>query len=702
MIDQAAKAGKSVEVQAAQYEGYTVWINSLIVGAGGQIADQGGDVKVDERRGTAAEIISRLAKSKAAPPGMATSKEDQARLGFETGRSDYQVNYTFIYPSAAEVKSPKDFQKRIGWARYPRTVADMPSRPPLGGINIGVGAYTKNRDLAFEAARCLAQPKNQVVASEKGGLPPTTESEYDNPKVKKALPFADLLRESIEEGAPRPVTPGLQRHLAGDPEDLPPARPHQARRDRRQAARPDGEGGRREDVLMSSQAGVAAPAAATGPGKKRIRDRTRSERKLAYMLCAPAVIAMLVVTGYPIGYAIYLSLQRFDLRFPDDKEFVGLSNYADVLTSTTWWSDVATHAAHHRGLGVDRARARDAHRTGDAPRDLRARSRARGDPHPVRNRDRGGGLRLALRVRPAQRLRAGHLPARRQRRASHEQAGSLIVIILAEVWKTTPFMALLLLAGLSLVPDELHEAAKVDGASTIQRFFRITLPLMKPAILVALLFRTLDAFRLFDTAFIQTGRRHRHRDGVDPRLQRPDQPGQPRPRVGHLRPHIHRGDPDRHVLREGPRHEHRAAARGGHMTHTPREKVLWSIAILMVVLYALIPVAWITSLSLKKPNELGDGKFFSGFSFENYEQIFSEDFFNAALINSLGIAGIATLISITLAAMAAYALARLDFAGKAVILSGVPRGRDVPAGVDRRLAVRHLARHRPLRHLARG
>ena len=76
------------------------------------------------------------------------------------------------------------------------------------------------------------------------------------------------------------------------------------------------------------------------------------------------------------------------------------------------------------------------------------------------------------------------------------------MIILAEIWKTTPFMALLLLAGLALVPDELHEAAKVDGASTLQRFFRITIPLMKPAILVALLFRTLDAFRIFDNIFI--------------------------------------------------------------------------------------------------------------------------------------------------------------------------------------------------------
>jgi multiple sugar transport system permease protein len=82
--------------------------------------------------------------------------------------------------------------------------------------------------------------------------------------------------------------------------------------------------------------------------------------------------------------------------------------------------------------------------------------------------------------------------------------GSFFVIILTEVWKTTPFMALLLLAGLALVPDELHEAAKVDGASAWQRFWRITVPLMRPAILVALLFRTLDAFRIFDTVFIQT------------------------------------------------------------------------------------------------------------------------------------------------------------------------------------------------------
>jgi multiple sugar transport system permease protein len=106
------------------------------------------------------------------------------------------------------------------------------------------------------------------------------------------------------------------------------------------------------------------------------------------------------------------------------------------------------------------------------------------------------------------------------------------------------------------------------------------------------------------------------------------------------------------------------------MQHTNRERALWSIAILMVLLYALIPVVWITSLSFKTPEEVADRKFFSGFSFENYDVVFSDDTFIAALINSIGIAGIATLISIVLAAMTAYATARLDFTGKALILSG--------------------------------
>jgi multiple sugar transport system substrate-binding protein len=205
MIDDAVDKGTAVEVQARQYEGLTVWINALIAGAGGQIVNEQGDVVVNDTAKRAAEIESKLATSPAAPPGMSTNAEDQARQGFESGRSDYQVNYPFVYPSAEAVGG--DFQKNMGWARYPRSDQDKESRPPLGGINIGVSKYSETPDLAFEAAKCIANEQHQADAAELGGLPPTTEAVYETEQVKKAYPFADLLRESIEAAAPRPVTP---------------------------------------------------------------------------------------------------------------------------------------------------------------------------------------------------------------------------------------------------------------------------------------------------------------------------------------------------------------------------------------------------------------------------------------------------------------------------------------------------------------
>ena len=136
-----------------------------------------------------------------------------------------------------------------------------------------------------------------------------------------------------------------------------------------------------------------------------------------------------------------------------------------------------------------------------------------------------------------------------------------VVVIATEVWKTTPFMALLLLAGLTLVPEELHEAAKVDGASAWQRFWRITVPLMKPAILVALLFRTLDAFRIFDSVLHHLQRQQpQHRDGVGARLQRAADAPEPGPGLGDIRADLPvRGD-HRLPVRQGLRHVARAAA----------------------------------------------------------------------------------------------------------------------------------------------
>ena len=248
----------------------------------------------------------------------------------------------------------------------------------------------------------------------------------------------------------------------------------------------------------------APSAASKRPRGGGLSERARSERRLAYMLCAPAVVAMLIVTGYPIGYAFYLSLQKFDLRFPDEKEFVGLQNYVDVLSSSTWWSDVGTTviitvASVALELVFGMAIALVMHRA------IFGRGAVRASvliPYGIVTVVAAFAWRYAF--DPTSGFVQG-LPLISDTWAPfNERDSSLLVIILTEVWKTTPFMALLLLAGLALVPDELHEAAKVDGANAVQRFFRITLPLMKPAILVALLFRTLDAFRIFDTIFIQT------------------------------------------------------------------------------------------------------------------------------------------------------------------------------------------------------
>jgi multiple sugar transport system permease protein len=236
----------------------------------------------------------------------------------------------------------------------------------------------------------------------------------------------------------------------------------------------------------------------------RVTERAKEQRRLAWKLCAPAVIVMLLVTGYPIGYAFYLSLQEFDLRFPEDKEFVGFSNYIDVLGSSTWWTDVfntlfITVVSVSIELVLGMAIALVMHRAIFGRGAVRAAILI---PYGIVTVVAAFAWRFAF--DPTTGFVQGLPLISDEANPLGDRWGSFLVIILTEVWKTTPFMALLLLAGLALVPDELNEAAKVDGASARQRFFRITLPLMKPAILVALLFRTLDAFRVFDSVFIQT------------------------------------------------------------------------------------------------------------------------------------------------------------------------------------------------------
>lgn len=228
----------------------------------------------------------------------------------------------------------------------------------------------------------------------------------------------------------------------------------------------------------------------------------KAEKRLGLLLIAPAAILMLAVTAYPIIYAFWLSLQKYNLAFPDDKSFVGLANYGAVLSDGYWWTAfgvtvgltvVSVAIEFVLGLAV----ALVMHRT------IFGRGLVRTVvliPYGIVTVAAAYSWYYAWTPDTgylANLLPDGSAPLT-------EQLPSLAIVVLAEVWKTTPFMALLLLAGLALVPDDLLKAAQVDGAGAWTRLIRIIIPLMKPAILVALLFRTLDAFRIFDNIYVLT------------------------------------------------------------------------------------------------------------------------------------------------------------------------------------------------------
>jgi multiple sugar transport system permease protein len=255
---------------------------------------------------------------------------------------------------------------------------------------------------------------------------------------------------------------------------------------------------------MSTPVQTVAGGETTAPAPRRrarLSEGARAERRLGWLLCAPAVVVMIAVTAYPIAYAVYLSLERYDLRFPSQAKFIGFSNYAAVLSSPYWWQAlkvtvIITVVSVVIELVLGMLLALLMFRT------LFGRGAVRTSilvPYGIVT------VAAAFSWQYAWTPSEGYLAAAFGSGAPlTKTTAAIAIIILAEIWKTTPFMALLLMAGLSLVPEDLQKAAKVDGATAWQRFTKVTLPLMKPAILVALLFRTLDAFRVFDNIFILT------------------------------------------------------------------------------------------------------------------------------------------------------------------------------------------------------
>jgi len=225
-------------------------------------------------------------------------------------------------------------------------------------------------------------------------------------------------------------------------------------------------------------------------------------------MVSPSLVIIAIVAAYPIAYAIWLSLHQYSVRVQGLSRWVGLNNYLDALKSNEFWSSVKTtfvftgisvslelvigigmallmHEAF-RGRGILRAVVLVPWAVLTVGTAIMWRSIFEPD------------LGFANQVLQALHLPGGHTVWLGQ------NGYALAVMIIADVWKTAPFMALLILAGLQVIPNDVYDAAKVDGATAWQRFTHITLPLLRPAILVALIFRTLDALRIFDLPFVLT------------------------------------------------------------------------------------------------------------------------------------------------------------------------------------------------------
>lgn len=257
---------------------------------------------------------------------------------------------------------------------------------------------------------------------------------------------------------------------------------------------------------MEGEAETARPETPTP--SRRGRSLFSSERRLGAAMVAPSLAVIAVVAAYPICYAIWLSLNEYSVITPGLSRFVGLDNYIDALGSSDFWGAwtttiVFTAVSVTLELAIGLAMALVMHQAFRGRALLRAVVLV---PWAILT------VVTAITWRTIFEPELGFANTMLETLSLPgadvvwlgEEGYALAVMILADVWKTAPFMALLLLAGLQGIPDELHDAAKVDGASTWQRFRRITLPLLVPAITVALIFRSLDALRVFDLPYILT------------------------------------------------------------------------------------------------------------------------------------------------------------------------------------------------------
>jgi multiple sugar transport system permease protein len=250
---------------------------------------------------------------------------------------------------------------------------------------------------------------------------------------------------------------------------------------------------------------VTAPPRSEGARKPEPSDRARAETRLGQRLVAPAIVLMLVVTAFPMIRALYLSLFSYSLTAPEDREFVGLSNYLTALTDSLFWRDTFVTVLYMLvtvsvELVIGFVFAMVMHRVVFARGVIRTSILI---PYGIITVVSGFAWQFAFSFQNG--FVNDWLPfLDTDFNWFGDTTPAVIAIMVSEIWKTTPFMSLLLLAGLAQVSEDMIEAAKVDGATWWQRLWKVILPNMRAAIMVAVLFRALDAYRIFDNIFVMT------------------------------------------------------------------------------------------------------------------------------------------------------------------------------------------------------
>lgn len=218
IIDAAKSQDKTIAVQGARAESLTVWLNALVESAGGTILENPEakpdevEVGLDSEAGQmATKVMADVANSGATPPALSTADEPTNAASFYEEDGGFMVNWPFVYAfTQAAIEAGTAEQgvlEDIGWGLYPQVVEGEDSAPPLGGIVLGVGAYSEHPELAYQAAECITSAENQLLYAVGEGNPPSKVEVYDSPELQEKFPFGDTVLQSLEQAAPRPQTP---------------------------------------------------------------------------------------------------------------------------------------------------------------------------------------------------------------------------------------------------------------------------------------------------------------------------------------------------------------------------------------------------------------------------------------------------------------------------------------------------------------